>query len=156
ITDGFDENSKQTVDGTIKDLLRNPIAVYVVGVGGIQGVSLRGQALLRQVAIETGGRAFFPWDERELSNTYDLVAANVTNRYLIAYTPQDTVADGSWHAIEVTTPSPEHVVQTRKGFFAPKPPPIRPAIEFTFPETAASMADVSAGDLFVLEDGVEQ
>jgi hypothetical protein len=35
ITDGFDENSKQSVDGTIKDLLDNQITVYVVGVGGV-------------------------------------------------------------------------------------------------------------------------
>ncbi|MGH9383182.1 MAG: VWA domain-containing protein [Vicinamibacterales bacterium] len=155
ITDGFDENSKQTVEGTIKDLLSNQITVYIVGVGGVSGVSLRGQALLRKVALETGGKAFFPWDDRELAGTYDLVAANVTNRYLVAYTPKEAVPDGSWHAIDVTTPSPEHVVHTRKGFFAPKPPPIKPTIEFTFPETAA-YAEVSANDLFVLEDGVEQ
>lgn len=156
ITDGFDENSHQTVENTVKDLLSSQVTVYVVGVGGVSGVSLRGQELLRRIATDTGGRAFFPWDDRELSGTYDLVAANATNRYLIAYTPMESPADGSWHAIEVTTPSPEHVVRTRKGFFAPKPRPIRPNIEFTFPEMAQSTTDVSAADLFVLENGVEQ
>ena len=34
--------------------------VYVVGIGGVAGISIKGERLLRRLAVETGGRFFFP------------------------------------------------------------------------------------------------
>jgi VWFA-related protein len=47
-------------------------------------------------------------------------------------------------------------VRTREGYFAQKPPPIRPSLEFTVTDRNQQYADVAADDLTVLEDGVEQ
>ena len=32
--------------------------VYVVGIGGVAGISLKGERFLKQLANDTGGRAF--------------------------------------------------------------------------------------------------
>ena len=47
-------------------------------------------------------------------------------------------------------------MKARPGYFAPKPPPVRPAIEFTAMDLQNQYLDVTADDLVVLEDGVEQ
>jgi VWFA-related protein len=58
--------------------------------------------------------------------------------------------------VALTTFSPEHVIQTKKGYFAPKPPPIRPSLEFTVMDLQSQYLEISRDDLVVLEDGVEQ
>jgi VWFA-related protein len=47
-------------------------------------------------------------------------------------------------------------VRTRAGYFAPSPPPIRPALEFTVTDDSHAFVDITAGDLEVVEDGVAQ
>jgi len=156
VTDGYDENSRWSVDDTLKALHQAQITVYAVGIGGIAGMSLRGQDALRRLALETGGRAFFPWRVEDLGNVYDSLAVDVQTRYLLAYMPSNDTHDGQWRSIAITT-KPGHVVsQTRTGYFAKRPPPIRPTLEFTLADGDQGYFDVTMEDLLVLEDGVEQ
>ncbi len=156
VTDGYDENSIWTLSDTLKALHRAQITVYTVGIGGIAGISLRGQDELKRLASETGGRAYFPWRIEDLADVYQTLAVDVQTRYLLAYTPTNTAQDGQWRAIEITARGGERVSQTRTGYFAKMPPPIRPTIEFTLTDGEQRYFDVSADDLVVFEDGVEQ
>jgi hypothetical protein len=119
-------------------------------------VSIKGQQTLKSLAAETGGRSFFPWRLEDLTEIYDSLAIDVQTRYLLSYTPKNQAHDGKWRAIEVTTTSGDTVVQTRKGYFATAPPPIRPSIEFTVSDADQKYFDVTLDDLAVFEDGVEQ
>jgi VWFA-related protein len=47
-------------------------------------------------------------------------------------------------------------VRTRDGYLGPKPPPVHPALEFTITDAEDGYVDLSADDLVVVEDGVEQ
>jgi VWFA-related protein len=156
ITDGYDENSRISMNETMQALLSRQITVYVVAIGGVAGISLQGERLLRQIAEQTGGRAFFPSRETELGAVYDVLATDAQNRYLISYTPENQLLDGSWREVSLRAASDEYVVRTRKGYFAPAPPPIRPAIEFTVTDTEQRYVDVTADDLILVEDEVEQ
>jgi len=51
---------------------------------------------------------------------------------------------------------PEYKVRTRNGYTAPKPPPVHPELEFTITDADQRFVDLSASDLVVVEDGVEQ
>jgi VWFA-related protein len=75
---------------------------------------------------------------------------------LVTYTPTNQKRDGSWRAISLRTVAKDLVVKARPGYFAPKPLPVRPSIEFTAMDVRSQYLQVSAGDLVVLEDGVEQ
>ncbi len=66
LTDGYDEHSTERFDDALADVQRSGAAVYVVGIGGVAGISLKGERFLRQIATDTGGRAFFPSREIEL------------------------------------------------------------------------------------------
>ena len=156
VTDGYDENSKWSLDETLKALHQAQATVHVVAIGGIAGISLRGQEVLKRIATETGGRAFFPWRLEDLGEVYESLAIDVQTRYLLAYTPASQIDDGRWHAIQIETKAGESIAQTRKGYFARLPPPIRPTIEFTLTDDNQRYFDVSVDDLAVYEDGVEQ
>ena len=83
-------------------------AVYVIGVGGVAGISLKGERALRQIASETGGRVFFPSREEDLPAVHELVAEDVQQRYLITYSPTNQTADGAWRKIALSTSDASH------------------------------------------------
>jgi VWFA-related protein len=156
ITDGYDEHSSHSFEEALAAMRSVQATVYVVGVGGVAGISLRGERLLKQLANDTGGRAFLPSREEELELVHDALASDVQNRYLLSYTPSNQHADGAWRKITVETTDTTNKVRARPGYFAPKPPPVRPSIEFTVTDEERRLIDVGVGDLIVTEDGVEQ
>ena len=155
ITDGYDENSTGDLDSTLKTVEAEQVSVYVVGVGGVAGISLKGERMLRRIAEKTGGRIFFPSREFQLIDVSKDVSADVFSRYLISYTPSDKRKDGLWREISVEVPG-EYVVRTRTGYFAPKPPPIRPTLEFTVMNSSHEYLDIAPDDFEVVEDGMVQ
>ena len=154
LTDGYDEHSATTYDDAIRALQRLQATVYVVGIGGVAGISLKGEMLLRKIAAQMGGRAFFPTREEELPDVHATVAADAFRRYLISYTPHNQDADGRFRAIALTIPGGTYRIRTREGYVAPKPPPVRATIEFSASDASRGAPNLSATDLTVLEDGV--
>jgi len=156
ITDGYDENSDSKIDQATGALKRSGMTLYVVGLGGIAGISLKGEKLLKGLAEDTGGRAWFPRDERDLVVAYDAIANEVRNHYLLGYTPKNQDRDGTWRAIEVKMANETYRVRARKGYTAPIPPPVRASIEFTGVGTGQIPAALTREDIDVFEDGVKQ
>jgi Ca-activated chloride channel family protein len=156
VTDGYDEHSNSHFDDAIKALKSVQATVYVVAIGGVAGISLKGERLLKQLALETGGRAFLPSRDTALMAVHDALASDIQNRYLLSYTPSNQDVNGTWRAIAVQTVAAGLTVRARSGYFAPKPPPIRPSIEFTMTDRERQFLDVSADALTVEENGVPQ
>jgi VWFA-related protein len=156
ITDGYDEHSDKGFEEALAAMKSVGATVYVVGIGGVAGISLNGERLLKRLASETGGRAFLPSREEELETVNTLLAADVQKRYLLSYTPSNQTMDGKWRAITVDTGNPAHKVRARSGYFAPKPPPVRAEVEFTITDAERQFVDIGVDDLTVIEDGVEQ
>jgi Ca-activated chloride channel homolog len=156
ITDGYDENSEQNVAAALEACKDASATVYVVGIGGVAGISIKGQRMLKQIADATGGRLFLPAREEQLPAIHELIAQDVQHRYMVTYTPQNQDLDGKWRAISVGTTTPGYIVHTRPGYFAPAPPPVKPSIEFTITDKDEKYVDVEASDLTVIEDGVKQ
>jgi Ca-activated chloride channel homolog len=156
ITDGYDENSTTAIEDTLATLKEAKATVYVVAIGGVAGISLKGEKVLRRIATETGGRVFMPTTEGQLELVHNALADDVQNRYLITYTPANQAHDGKWREISVITGVSEYRVKARPGYFAPKPAPVRPSLEFTATDLSGQYLEVSAEDLDILEDGVAQ
>jgi VWFA-related protein len=155
ITDGYDENSSATVDEVLKAAEAEQVTIYGIGIGGVAGISLRGEDMLKRLANDTGGRVFFPPREPDLVTVADSVATDADSRYLITYTPTNQKKDGTWREIAVDVPG-AYRVRTRTGYLAPSPPPIRPVIEFAATNLSHTSVDVALEDLEVVEDGVPQ
>ena len=156
LTDGYDENSTKTIDDTLARLKQTGVTVYTVAIGGVSGVSINGEKMLRRIAGDTGGRAFFPWNSKELSAVHTSIADDVQHRYRMAYTPTNQRLDGTWRTISLTTADPAHKVRTRPGYQSGMPPPVRPSLEFTAINDAQEYVDLDRNDIDVMEDGVKQ
>lgn len=156
VTDGYDENSRQSYESTLASLKASQVTVYVVGIGGVAGVSLKGEQLLRQIAMETGGRAYFPWNGKELAEAHAAIAADVQHRYRLTYTPTNQRKDGTWRVITLSATDASYKVRARPGYEALHPPPVRASVEFTATDLARQYIDLAREDLEVIEDGVPQ
>jgi VWFA-related protein len=84
------------------------------------------------------------------------VAGDAFRRYLLSYTPKNQEADGTFRAIRLSVVNPEYSIRTREGYYAPKPPPVKPTLEFGAVSDARAELNLTAGDLVVVEDGVPQ
>ena len=155
ITDGYDENSKTTVDEAQRVVQETGVTVYALAVGGVAGISMKGENVLRTIAEQSGGRIFFPAREAELISAAETIATDTHNRFLITFTPKNQRKDGQFRRVAVQVPEGLRA-RTRAGYFAPEPPPIRPTIEFTVQNAARDYVDVTSADLDVLEDDVPQ
>ncbi|MEQ1726824.1 MAG: VWA domain-containing protein [Vicinamibacterales bacterium] len=155
ITDGYDENSVAQLDEVVKAVQEQQITVYALAVGGVAGISMKGELALRRIAEQSGGRVFFPARESELVTAAETIATDTHNRFLLTYTPRNQKNDGRWRNVAVRVPEGLRS-RTRAGYFAPDPPPIRPTIEFTLQDNQRNYLDVTTADLDVFEDEVLQ
>jgi VWFA-related protein len=156
LTDGYDEHSARTAEEALRAVKAAQATLFVVGIGGVAGISIKGERTLRALAEQSGGRAFFPAREEELPGVHDLIVADVQQRYLLAYTPTNQRIDGTWRRIGLSTTDRPYSIRTRPGYFAPKPPPVRATIEFLAANEDRQPVQISAADLNVFEDGVQQ
>jgi Ca-activated chloride channel homolog len=156
VTDGYDEHSTTPLPQALAEIKKLQATIFVIGIGGVAGVSLKGETLLRQIAIQTGGRAYFPSKEEQLPYVYESIVSDVQSRYLLTYTPSQQELDGRFRRIRVTVPDPQHTVKAREGYFAPKPPPVRPTIEFSARTEGSASLSLEAQDLEIVEDDVAQ
>jgi len=156
ITDAYDEHSTSSLVEAVDSVRESGITVYAVGIGGVAGISMKGHDELKAIAAGTGGRAFFPPRPAALGDVYDVLASDAQLRYLITYTPTNQRRDGTWRRIALRTHARDVVVKARDGYYAPKPPPVKPTIEFTAVDLENRFLEVTKDDLVILEDGVEQ
>ncbi len=156
LTDGYDEHSERDGREALDALRQSQTTAYVVGIGGVAGVSIRGERFLRDLARQTAGRAFFPSRDSELPSVHDHIAEDVRQRYLLTYTPTNQRRDGTWRTIALSAGDESYVVRTRPGYFAPAPPAVRPMLEFTVTDTENRYLDVTRDDLQIEEDGIAQ
>ena len=156
VTDGYDEHSTTAVADALARIKELRATIFVIGIGGVAGVSLKGETLLRQIAVQTGGRAFFPSREEQLPDVYETITANVHSRYLLTYTPEQQEPDGRFRRIRVAVDDPEYSVKAREGYFAPSPPPVRPTIEFSARSEVERSMPLQLRDLELIEDEVPQ
>jgi len=155
ITDGYDENSVLEVKDVITAAESAHVTIYTVAVGGVAGVSSQGERTLRTFADRTGGRAFFPYRDAEVTIAANDVANDTHSRYTLFYTPQNQTKDGTWRRIAVQVPD-GYIVRTRDGYRAPVPPPIRPTIEFTARTATLDYVNLALDRIRVFEDGIAQ
>jgi hypothetical protein len=81
--------------------------------------NLRATYLLRALARESGGQAYFPSGPGELGRLYDRIAHELRSQYNIGYVSTHGRHDGAWRQILVMAPQHEGLlIRHRLGYFA--------------------------------------
>ena len=82
--------------------------------------------VLASLAEGTGGNFFH--NNNDMDEGFKRTVAAPEYSYVLGFSPADLKLDGTFHNLNVTLKSPEKLtVQARKGYYAPKPAPSRPA-----------------------------
>lgn len=119
-TDGDDGGSNASIDDALQAARRSHATIYTVGLLGWndeEGMNTN-ERLLTQIAEYTGGRAFFPNEEEEMSRAFDRIQDELHRQYRMVYFPSDLEGPDDWHEIEVQMSERKNlVVRTRLGYY---------------------------------------
>lgn len=128
ITDGEDRNSFYKQEQLFARLREEDVQIFVIGFvneldkeAGLIRKSPREKAvnLIKKLASETGGRAFFPESITELPGIANEIIRDLRTQYVISYNPTNKTQDGSYRAIKVTvdqgSESDKRIALTRTG-----------------------------------------
>ncbi len=123
---GLEPGSLHTVEEALDRALRSEAMIFAIGFGRnlaaewdfFRRRSL--EAILRDLAEATGGRAIFSSRPGKLRSAFEQVAEDLRHQYSLAYTSDEPKRDGLWREVRVTTDRPDLVVVTRRGYFAPR------------------------------------
>jgi VWFA-related protein len=77
-----------------------------------------GDRVLEQLAVETGGRAFFPYKIDDLGQSFLDIGDELRHQYALAYSPAGRSPDGKYHTIRIQTDRKDVIVRARKGYYA--------------------------------------
>jgi Ca-activated chloride channel family protein len=123
LTDGEDTSSLVPFDEVQALARRSGIAIYPIGLLADEPNAGKGvrEAIfsLRQLAAETGGRAFFPTDAKALSMIYGQIYDELSSQYTLGYMSKNSRRDGVWHSVTVRVSRPSAIARTKQGYFAP-------------------------------------
>jgi VWFA-related protein len=120
VTDGNDNASIIAQQAVVRAAQQSDVLIYAVGLLAQEEPeeAAKARAALNELAVATGGEAFFPTDVSEVDRIAHQVARDIRNQYTIEYTPSNEAMDGSYREIRVTVDRPGLTVRTRKGYWA--------------------------------------
>ena len=122
LTDGEDTISQVKMHEAIERAQKADALIYAIGIGDRYSFGVD-EGSLRKIAAQTGGRAYFPRNERELGDAFAQIQRDLREQYLVAYSPSNKARDGSYRRIQIEIVNPELRNQTlklnyRPGYFA--------------------------------------
>ncbi len=122
LTDGQDTSSRIQRTNATDQAIASETIIYAIGIGDkkYEGVD---RNALRNVAERTGGRAFFPRKQEDLTAAFTEIEQELRSQYLVAYSSTNKTRDGGFRkmSIEITNPElrkEQLKLRYRPGYFA--------------------------------------
>lgn len=122
LSDGDDTSSLIEFDQVLDLAKRSETVIYCIGLR--QGEIARrefkeAEFVLKQLSNETGGRAYFPTDAKELAKIYQSIWDELASQYTMAYSSGNPKRDGAWRRVQVRLVKPELTARTKLGYYGP-------------------------------------
>jgi VWFA-related protein len=119
LSDGEDNLSHVTREEAIEMAQRAEAIVYTISTN-VSGTKGPGDKVLERIADATGGRAFFPFQIRDVANAFAEIQDELRSQYAVSYKPADFKADGHFRTIEIVASDRKNFrVRARRGYYAP-------------------------------------
>lgn len=124
LTDGNDSSSQIKREAAAEFAIKNNTVIYSIGIGDRKNYEMK-EGELKKFSERTGGRAFFPKSDSNLSEAFAQIETELRSQYLLAYMPTNILRDGSYRRIRVEISKPELRKQKllllyRQGYYAQK------------------------------------
>lgn len=121
LTDGDDTSSRMKMHEAIERAQKADALIYSIGIGDRYTFNVD-EGSLRKISEKTGGRAYFPSNERDLREAFAQIQRDLREQYLVAYSPSNKNRDGSYRRVEIQVVNPalrqELKLNYRPGYFA--------------------------------------
>ena len=120
ISDGGDNASKSSLDHVLKLTEQSNAMIYTVGIFDPDDPD-KNPAVLRRLARESGGEAFFPTQIGETMKICQRIARDIRDQYTIGYSSTNGRRDGVYHKVRVVAREKDRgklFVRTRTGYSA--------------------------------------
>jgi Ca-activated chloride channel homolog len=122
-SDGEDTSSLVSFEEVLDLAKRSETAIYAIALRNSEPSQSKGfreaEFVMRQLAQETGGRAFFPTRVEDLTGVYAQIADELSSQYTIGYTSKNQQRNGAWRRVIVQVTRPNATPRTKKGYYAP-------------------------------------
>jgi len=118
ISDGQDNQSEHTREEALAMAQRAEVTIFTISTNR-SGTEARGDKVLRRLAEETGGRAFFPFEASELAVNFQEIARELRSQYSLAYVSTNFAHDGTFRNISIQPLEKSLRVRGKTGYFAP-------------------------------------
>jgi Ca-activated chloride channel homolog len=129
ITDGLEKNSSAKEKEVVETMKEDEVQLYLVGFVDeevsfgpfVRPPAKKAKDLLTRLAEDSGGRAFFPTEVKEMPAIAEQIAKDLRAQYVISYYPSNDKHDGSFHAVRVVVnhgDSRKLIARTRQGYYA--------------------------------------
>ena len=122
-SDGEDTSSLVSFEEVLDLAKRSETAIYAIALRTSEPAQSKGfreaEFVMRQLAQETGGRAFFPARVEDLSGVYAQISDELSSQYTIGYTSKNQLRNGAWRRVVVQVTRPNATPRTKKGYYAP-------------------------------------
>ncbi len=121
-SDGEDTSSLISFDEVLELAKRSETAIFTIALRGTDTQSKgfhEAEFVMRQLAQETGGRAFFPSKIDDLNGVYAEIADELASQYTLGYSSRNSKRDGAWRRIVVQIDKPNVTPRTKRGYYAP-------------------------------------
>jgi VWFA-related protein len=121
-SDGEDTSSLVSFDEVLDLAKRSETSIYAIALRGVdtQTKGFReAEYVMKTLAQETGGRAFFPAKLEDLNGVYAQIADELASQYTIGYTSKNGRRDGAWRRIIVQVTRSNVTTRAKRGYYAP-------------------------------------
>src|SRR5688572_13281910 len=123
LSDGEDTSSLVSFEEVLELAKRSETAIYTIGLQPRETSALRGfreaEFVLRQLAQETGGRAFFAQKIEDLKDVYAKIADELSSQYSMGYASKNAKRDGAFRRLVVQIGRPNTTARTKRGYYGP-------------------------------------
>jgi Ca-activated chloride channel homolog len=120
LSDGEDNQSRYTREQSLEMAHKADVVIYTISTN-ISRIDTDGDKVLKYLARETGGVAFFPFKVQDLAQSFENIANELRHQYSVLYRPEPAKSDGQWHPVDIRVKNRKDlVVRARKGYYAPR------------------------------------
>jgi Ca-activated chloride channel homolog len=127
ISDGGDNHSRYSEEDIRKYAKEADVQLYAIGLyepgGGPTTEEINGPALLSDLTLLTGGRAFAVASLKDLPDIATKISMELRNQYVVGYRPSVHTRDGKWRKIKIKLRPPKGLppltVYAKTGYYAP-------------------------------------
>jgi len=95
------------------------VVIYSISTNRLRNES-DGDKVLKYFAEQTGGLAFFPFQSKDLAQSFENIANELRHQYNVLYRPEPLKTDGLYHPVDVKVRGRKDlIVRARHGYYAP-------------------------------------